>query len=82
MAVRRQSQGPSRASRFTGVARQPGGGLWEARLGAPNQELTLLGAFEAEEEAARAYDRALVRLQGSSALTNFPTSVRPLSIEP
>jgi hypothetical protein len=46
-------------------------GRWEARLGVPGSRHIYLGLFTDESEAARAYDRALVRLRGPSAATNF-----------
>ncbi|KAK2077506.1 hypothetical protein QBZ16_004351 [Prototheca wickerhamii] len=71
MAVRRQSQGFSRGtSSFRGVTHHPSG-RWEARIGVPGSKHIYLGLFVEEREAARAYDRALVRLRGRSAATNF-----------
>jgi hypothetical protein len=71
MAVRRQSQGFSRGtSAFRGVTRHPSA-RWEARIGVPGSKHVYLGLFVDEEEAARAYDRALVRLRGRAAATNF-----------
>lgn len=71
MAVRRQSQGFSRGtSSFRGVTHHPSG-RWEARIGVPGAKHVYLGLFSQEKEAAQAYDRALVRLKGKSASTNF-----------
>ena len=71
MAVRRQSQGFSRGtSSFRGVTHHPSG-RWEARIGVPGAKHVYLGLFSHEKEAAQAYDRALVRLKGKSASTNF-----------
>lgn len=47
---------------------------WEARIGIPGSKHIYLGLFHTEEEAARAYDTALVRLRGSAAATNFALS--------
>ncbi|KAL4428054.1 hypothetical protein ABPG75_002143 [Micractinium tetrahymenae] len=72
MAVRRQSQGFSRgSSAYRGVTHHPSG-RFEARVGIPGSRHAYLGLFNEETEAARAYDRALVRLRGRSASTNFP----------
>lgn len=46
-------------------------GRWEARVGIPGCRHVFLGLFANQEEAARAYDAALVRLRGRSAVTNF-----------
>ena len=46
-------------------------GRWEARVGVPGSKHVYLGLFDEEEEAAHAYDSALVRLRGTSAATNF-----------
>lgn len=71
MAVRRQSQGFSRGtSTFRGVTHHPSG-RWEARIGVPGAKHIYLGLFAEEKDAAKAYDRALVRLRGRSAATNF-----------
>ncbi|QDZ21216.1 AP2-like ethylene-responsive transcription factor [Chloropicon primus] len=74
MAVRRQSQGFARgSSKFRGVTRHPNG-RWEARIGMPGSKHIYLGLFNEEQEAARAYDRALVKLRGGQAATNFSLS--------
>ncbi|EFN55119.1 hypothetical protein CHLNCDRAFT_23683, partial [Chlorella variabilis] len=74
MAVRRQSQGFSRgSSSYRGVTHHPSG-RWEARIGVPGSKHIYLGLFAEEADAARAYDRALVRLRGRGAATNFALS--------
>lgn len=45
-------------------------GKWEARVGSWKNRF--LGSYKDEETAACHYDRALVRLKGASAVTNFP----------
>jgi hypothetical protein len=74
MAIRRQSAGFARGSSvYRGVTHHPNG-RWEARLGVPGQRHVYLGLFACEEDAAKAYDRALVRIRGVVAATNFPLS--------
>ena len=86
MIVRRQSQGFSRGtSVFRGVTHHPSG-RWEARIGIPGEYVShkrhdarsfpgskhiYLGLYNDEFEAAKWYDRALVRLRGPTAATNF-----------
>lgn len=74
MAVRRQSQGFARGSSgFRGVTHHPNG-RWEARIGMPGSKHIYLGLFNEEQMAAQAYDRALVKLRGPAAATNFALS--------
>lgn len=74
MAVRRQSQGFSRgSSTYRGVTAHPSG-RWESRIGIPGSKHIYLGLYEDEKDAAKAYDRALVRLRGTAAATNFSLS--------
>eukprot|EP00891_Asterochloris_glomerata_P008473 jgi/Astpho2/8473/e_gw1.00124.8.1_t len=75
MAVRRKSQSFSGGtSSYRGVTHHPTG-RWEARVGLPGTHKHIyLGLFCEEAEAARAYDRSMVRLHGSGAATNFPLS--------
>jgi len=77
MAVRRQSQGFSRGSSgYRGVTHHPNG-RWEARIGMPGSKHIYLGLYSQEQAAARAYDRALVKLRGPAAATNFALSDYP-----
>lgn len=46
---------------------------WEARICAQREHLHL-GSFATREEAARAYDRAAIKLHGEFASLNFPRS--------
>lgn len=74
MAVRRQSQGFARGSSgYRGVTHHPNG-RWEARIGMPGSKHIYLGLFNEEQMAAQAYDRALVKLRGPAAATNFALS--------
>ena len=74
MAVRRQSQGFARgSSAFRGVTHHPNG-RWEARIGMPGSKHIYLGLYVEEQVAAQAYDRALVKLRGPNAATNFAIS--------
>jgi hypothetical protein len=52
----------------------PNSDRWEARVGVPGSNHIYLGLWEKEEDAAKAYDRAIVRLRGPSATTNFALS--------
>lgn len=47
-------------------------GRWEARIGVCPKRHLYLGVYATEDLAALHYDRALVRLKGKSATTNFP----------
>ncbi len=52
----------------------PAAGRWEARIGIPGSRHLYLGLYNSERDAAMMYDRALVRLRGASASTNFSVS--------
>jgi hypothetical protein len=57
-------------SRFRGVTSERRTGQWRAVI-RRGGEVHMLGAFDSEEEAAEAYDKAAVRLQGKHARLNF-----------
>lgn len=44
------------------------------RLGVPGSKPIYLRHYESEEEAARVYDRAMLRLRGHNTATNFPVT--------
>lgn len=60
-----------KSSRFKGVTWHKHTRKWQARI-AVNKQSKYLGVFETEEDAAKAYDAAAVRLFNEFALLNFP----------
>ncbi len=60
-----------KSSRFKGVTWHKHTGKWQARISV-NKQTKYLGVFEIEEEAAKTYDAAALRLFGGFALLNFP----------
>ncbi len=64
------------SSRFKGVCYDKKMGKWKASVGS-GRKRTYLGAFDEEEEAARAYDRKAVELFGEFARLNFPEEWPP-----
>ena len=78
-ATRSQNNGnsagrPSRASSYRGVT--PDGDRWVAQMGGRGGHL-YLGAYDTEEEAAEAWDRAAKARFGEFAYQNFPEGVAP-----
>lgn len=64
-------KGMEPVSRFKGVSRNCTATRWVARIVVAGRD-THIGAFDSEEEAARAYDRAAVQHFGEFACLNFP----------
>ena len=56
---------------FLGVSWDAAAGSWKAELW-DGREYALLGLFDSEEAAARAYDRACLAQHGEAANTNYP----------
>jgi hypothetical protein len=57
------------SSQYKGVVPQPNG-RWGAQIYEKHQRVWL-GTFNCEEDAARAYDRAAIKLRGAETITNF-----------
>lgn len=76
-AARRVSGGGMRvqpvkgSSRFRGVSWNSNCSKWRAQVW-KGSEVHHLGYFEREEDAARAYDEAVLRIRGPDAPTNYP----------
>lgn len=61
------------SSRFRGVSWNSNCSKWRAQVW-KGSEVHHLGYFEREEDAARAYDEAALRIRGPDAPTNYPRS--------
>ena len=58
------------SSKFRGVTRHKQRGKWQSQITRQGKNVNL-GYYNAELEAAQAYDRAAVRCKGKKAVTNF-----------
>lgn len=67
---------PGVDSNFRGVRRTRNRKRWRAQIKCKGQEYHL-GHFDREEDAARAYDDAAIRLFGDFASLNFPLTIQP-----
>ena len=71
-SVKSQIPPPTRnSSNYRGVTFNTQQNLWEAKYSAEDNNQVSLGLFENDADAARAFDRAVVRLRGTSASINF-----------
>ena len=72
--LKRGSKGFARgSSEYRGVSWRANTKHWEARIGRLlGRKYTYLGTYQSAEEAARAYDRAALAMDGRAAVTNFP----------
>lgn len=61
----------SNTSGFKGVSWSIVGSMWIAQL-TSNGKSQHLGYFKIKEDAARAYDKAVIEARGDNAVTNFP----------
>lgn len=61
----------SNTSGYRGVTHVKRGGKWQASY-RHGDKLLYLGRYDTPEEAARAYDRAVIGIKGNHAITNFP----------
>ena len=59
--------------RFKGVRPRKNASAWEARM-SQNGKTVTIGHFDTEQEAAAAYDSAVLAVRGSYARTNFKTA--------
>ena len=61
----------SNTSGYRGVTQVKGSGKWQASY-RHGEKLLHLGTYDTAEDAAKAYDRAVIRIKGNRATTNFP----------
>lgn len=82
-SVRREADTFSRgASRFRGVTKAATDStIWESRIGTHGHGHIYIGVFEDDIVAAKAYDRALIRVKGLTTTTNFGISEYADAIE-